>query len=363
MPKIDEYLITMIDKGGSDLHLCATLPPKIRVHGVLEALPVPSINADEMRGLLREICPENKWDWYESNLDQDLAYEIPGKARFRVNFLFNHFGPGAVLRVIPTKILSIDQLKLPAVLREVCNYQRGLVLVTGPTGSGKSTTLAAMIDFINDTQSKHVITIEDPIEFVHPNKKSVIAQREVGADTTACSVALRGAMRADPDIILVGEMRDLETMALALTCATMGMLVFATLHTNNAPKTVDRIIDTFPAEQQPQIRAMLAQSLTAVVSQLLCRTKDGKGRIGSFEILLKHDGLPATIREGQIANIRSIIEQSSGRGMRTMDNDLMRLLKEDIITPMEAYMKSTNKQDFEPLLDAADRQSLRNVEA
>ena len=362
MPKIDEYLITMIDKGGSDLHLCSTLPPKIRVHGILEALPVPPIPADDMRELLHEICPENKWEWYLSNLDQDLAYEIPGKARFRVNFLFNHYGPGGVLRVIPTKILSIDQLKLPPVLREVCEYTRGLVLVTGPTGSGKSTTLASMIDYINDTQSKHIITIEDPIEFVHPNKKSVIVQREVGADTTAFGVALRGAMRADPDILLVGEMRDLETMALALTCATMGMLVFATLHTNNAPKTVDRIIDTFPAEQQPQIRAMLAQSLTAVVSQLLCRTKDGKGRIGSFEILLKHDGLPATIREGQIANIRSIIEQSSGRGMRSMDNDLMRLLKEGIITPMEAYMKSTNKQDFEPLLDAADRQSLRSTE-
>lgn len=360
MAKIDEFLKTMIDKGGSDLHLCSTLPPKIRVHGELEPLPVPPLSKEDMRALMKEIAPESKWSWFEENLDQDFAYEIPNVARFRVNYLNNHFGPGAVLRIIPTRIKTIDELKLPAVLREVCKYNRGLVLVTGPTGSGKSTTLAAMIDYINDTQCKHIITIEDPIEFVHPNKQSVIVQREVGFDTDAFGVALRGAMRADPDIILVGEMRDLETMNLALTCAAMGMLVFGTLHTNNAPKTVDRIIDTFPAEQQPQIRAMLAQTLTSVISQLLCKTADGHGRIAAHEILLNHEALPATIREGAIANIRSIIEQSSGRGMKTMDSDLMRLLNEGKITAAEAYMKATNKQDFESKLTQSDMQSIRN---
>ena len=350
MPKIDEFLRELIAKGGSDLHLCSTLPPKIRVHGQLEALPVPPISPEEMTAILKEIAPPAKWEWFLKNLDQDFAYEIKDTARFRVNYMNNHFGPGAVLRIIPTHIQTIDELHLPPVLREVCDYVSGLVLVTGPTGSGKSTTLAAMIDYINETRSKHIITIEDPIEFVHPNKKSIIVQREVGSDTEAFGIALRGAMRADPDIILVGEMRDLETMNLALTCASMGMLVFATLHTNNAPKTVDRIIDTFPAEQQPQIRAMLAQSLKAVISQLLCRTVDGHGRIATHEILLYHEALPSTIRDGQIANIRSIIEQSSGRGMKTMDNDLMRLYREGRISATEAYMKATVKSDFEPLL-------------
>ena len=360
MAKIDSFLREMVKLGGSDLHLCSEMAPKTRIHGDLTPLPFPPIPAAEMLGIMEEIATHEKWSWFLENKDQDFAYEIPGLARFRVNFMYNHFGPGAVLRIIPTNIKTIDDLKLPPVLREVCQYNRGLVLVTGPTGSGKSTTLAAMMDYINDTQSKHIITIEDPIEFVHPNKKSVIVQREVGADTDSFGIALRGAMRADPDIILVGEMRELETMNLALTCASMGMLVFATLHTNNAPKTVDRIIDTFPAEQQPQIRAMLAQSLAAVISQLLCKTADGKGRIATHEILLRHEALPATIREGQIANIRSIIEQSSGRGMKTMDSDLMRIYKAGIITATEAFMKATNKAEFEPFLSADDMNSLRS---
>jgi len=225
------------------------------------------------------------------------------------------------------------------------------VLVTGPTGSGKSTTLAAMIDYINVNFNKHVITIEDPIEFVHMNKQSIIAQREVGSDTDTFAAALRGSMRADPDIILVGEMRDLETIGLALSCSAMGLLVFGTLHTNNAPKTVDRIIDAFPADEQPQIRAMLAQSLAGVVSQLLCRTADGKGRVAVHEILLEHEALASTIREGMISNIRSIIEGSRAVGMKTMDSDLLRLLDEERITPLEAYMKASNKQDFEQFID------------
>ena len=359
MAKIDEFLLAMMERKGSDLHLCSTQPPKIRVHGDLEPLPVPAISSEEMYGILKEIASDGKWSWFEENLDQDFAYEIPGVARFRVNYLNNHFGPGAVLRIIPTRIQTIDELHLPPILREVCEYNRGLVLVTGPTGSGKSTTLAAMIDYINDNFCKHIITIEDPIEFVHANKQSVIVQREIGSDADSFGAALRGAMRADPDIILVGEMRDLETMNLALTCAAMGMLVFGTLHTNNAPKTVDRIIDTFPAEQQPQIRAMLSQTLTAVISQLLCKTADGHGRVATHEILLAHEALPSTIREGAIANIRSIIEQSSGRGMKTMDSDLMRLLNEGRITAAEAYMKATNKQDFEHRLSKDDLQTLR----
>ncbi|MBR6371603.1 MAG: type IV pilus twitching motility protein PilT [Victivallales bacterium] len=360
MAKLNDLLRKMVESGGSDLHLCSTLPPKIRVHGTLTPIPgEPPIFPEEMTEILKEIAPPQRWAWYEENLDMDYAHEIPGLARFRVNYMHNFFGPGAVMRVIPTKIKTIDEMHLPEVLKEVCRYSKGLVLVTGPTGSGKSTTLAAMIDYINETQCKHIITIEDPLEFVHPNKQSVIVQREVGNDTNSFSAALRGAMRADPDIILVGEMRDQETIGLALTCASMGMLVFGTLHTNNAPKTIDRIIDTFPAVQQPQIRTMLAQSLSAVISQLLCKTADGKGRVASHEILLNHEALPATIRDGAIANIRSIIEQSSGMGMKTMDNDLMRLQKEGRISAIEAYMKATNKQDFEKLLSKEDLMSMR----
>ncbi|MBN2451676.1 MAG: type IV pilus twitching motility protein PilT [Lentisphaeria bacterium] len=351
MAKIDDYLVTLIEHGGSDLHLCTGLPPKIRIHGRLEPLDEDPVDADTMLGLLQEICPQEKWEHYVSHLDLDFAYELPGWSRFRVNYMHNHFGLGAVMRAIPTKIMTFEQLGLPDVLKEVCHYPRGLVLVTGPTGSGKSTTLAAMMDYINTTQARHIITIEDPIEFVHQNKKSIIVQREVGTDTDSFGAALKGAMRADPDIILVGEMRDLITISLALSCAAMGMLVFGTLHTNNAPKTVDRIIDAFPADDQPQIRAMLAQSLSGVISQLLCRTRDGKGRVASLEILLAHEALASTIREAQVANIRSIIEQSAGRGMRSMDSDLRRLLKEGRITPLEAFMRATNKREFEDLLD------------
>ncbi|MFA6815682.1 MAG: type IV pilus twitching motility protein PilT [Lentisphaeria bacterium] len=355
MARLDEFLRKMVSLGGSDLHLCSTLPPKTRIHGNLAPLPGEKpISAEEMKNILKEAAPRSKWRAFVKNFDMDYAYVIPGLARFRSNYLVNHFGPAAVFRVIPTKILTIEQLKLPPILTDICEYKSGLVLVTGPTGSGKSTTLAAMIDYINTTQSKHIITIEDPIEFVHPNKQSIIVQREISADTDSFATALRGAMRADPDIILVGEMRDQETINLALTCASMGMLVFGTLHTSNAPKTIDRIIDSFPSEQQPQVRAMLSQSLSAVVSQLLCKTKNGKGRVGAHEILLKTEGLPSMIREGQIASIRSVIEQSSGIGMRSMDTTLHKLLDKDIISAMEAYMKAANKQEFEKLLTPDD---------
>ena len=358
MPKIDEYLTAMMELEGSDLHLCIGLPPKIRIHGELMELEEPPVEPVQMEEILHEICPQEKWEFFLSNLDVDFAYEIRDVARFRSNFFFNHYGMGGIFRIIPTKIQTIEGLKLPEVLKEICKYQRGLVLVTGPTGSGKSTTLAAMIDYINVNSHKHIVTIEDPIEFVHQNKESVIVQREVGSDTESFAIALRGSMRADPDIILVGEMRDLETISLALTCAAMGMLVFGTLHTNNAPKTVDRIIDAFPADQQPQIRAMLAQALVAVVSQLLCRKATGAGRVAVHEILLSHEALASTIREGMIGNIRSIIEGSRAMGMKTMDSDLIRLLEEGIITPVEAYMKASNKRDFEKFVDKEEMEQM-----
>jgi len=354
MPKIDEYLNALMELEGSDLHLCIGLPPKIRIHGNLQELEEPPLDETAMHNLLQEICPADKWDFFHENRDLDFAYEIRDVARFRTNYFYNHFGMGAICRIIPTKIKTLEDLHMPTVLKQVCEYPRGLVLVTGPTGSGKSTTLAAMIDYINVHHSKHVITIEDPIEFVHSNKRSIIVQREVGSDTESFAAALRGSMRADPDIILVGEMRDLETISLALTCAAMGLLVFGTLHTNNAPKTVDRIIDAFPADEQSQIRAMLAQSLVAVISQLLCRTANGRGRVAVHEILLQHEALPATIREGAISNIRSIIEGSRAKGMKTMDGDLLKLLDDEQITPIEAYMKASNKQDFEQFISKED---------
>ena len=314
MAILDDYLGAMMDVEGSDLHLCVGLAPKIRIHGELEELDEPPMTKELINQVLQEICPPEKWEFFLENRDLDFAYEIRDVARFRSNFFFNHFGAGAVFRIIPTKIQTIEDLNLPEVLHDICRYERGLVLVTGPTGSGKSTTLAAMIDYINVSWHKHVVTIEDPIEFVHANKKSIIAQREVGSDTESFAAALRGAMRADPDIILVGEMRDLETISLALSCAAMGLLVFGTLHTNNAPKTVDRIIDAFPADEQSQIRAMLSQSLSAVVSQLLCRTADGKSRVAAHEILLSHEALPSTIREGMLSHLSRLIEVAGGRG-------------------------------------------------
>ena len=346
MPMLDNYLTEMLARGGSDLHLITTLPPKIRVHGRLEPLCDEIIDGPRMEALLKEICPAERWKRYMEYRDLDFAHEIPGIARFRSNYLYNFFGQAAVFRQIPSKILTLEDLKLPAVLRDICLIPSGLVCVTGPTGSGKSTTLAAMIDFINANYSKHIITIEDPIEFVHQNKKSTIVHREVGIHSDSFARGLRGAMKSDPDIILIGEMRDLETIRLALTCATMGMLVFATLHTNNAPKTIDRIIDAFPANEQAQIKTMLAEALQAVVSQLLCRTVEGK-RVASHEILLWTEGLPNTIREGQVATIRTIIEGNKGMGMCSMDGNLRALLEAGRISGEEAYMKASDKKMFQ----------------
>jgi len=348
MAELDQYLTAMLDLNGSDLHMAVGMPPKVRSSGSIISMDEKPLTRERMEGLLSGICNEHRWNHFMDHQDLDLAYEIPGVARFRGSFLYNHWGPAAVFRQIPAKILSFDDLNLPGILKDVCAYKEGLVLVTGPTGSGKSTTLAAMIDYINNCYSKHIITIEDPIEFVHPNKRSVVVHREVGEHSNSFAKALRGAMRADPDIILVGEMRELETIKLALGCASMGMLVFGTLHTNNAPKTIDRIIDAFPAEEQNQIRTMLAGCLSGVISQLLCK-KIGGGRVAVHEILLKHDALPNSIRSGKVSNIRGIIESSMAEGMTTMDASLMARYQDGSISGREAYMKASNKLQFEHL--------------
>jgi len=353
MAAIDALLKGMLAKGGSDLHLTVGLPPKIRASGSLQPLNDQPLDAAGMEALLCEICPPRRWQDFLERKDLDLAHEIPGVARFRGNYLYNHWGQAAVFRQIPAKILSFEDLKLPEALKKLCHLDQGLVVVTGPTGSGKSTTLAAMIDYINTHLSRHIITIEDPIEFVHPVKKSVIVHREVGEHTESFAAALKGAMRHDPDILLLGEMREMETIKLALGCASMGMLVFGTLHTNNAPKTVDRIINTFPAEEQNQVRVMLAGCLAGVVAQLLCK-RVPKGRCAVHEILLTHEALPNTIRSGQIANIRAIIESGGADGMVTMDTSLMNRVKDGTIEAKEAYMKAANKALFAPLLKPGD---------
>ncbi len=349
MAAIDQLLRLMLEKGGSDLHLTVGLPPKARISGALQPIGDTALDARTMEGMLREICAEKRWTDFLERKDLDLAYEVPGLARFRGNYLYNHWGQAAVFRQIPAKILSFEDLKLPEALKKFCHLDQGLVVVTGPTGSGKSTTLAAMIDYINTHLSRHIITIEDPIEFVHPVKKSVIVHREVGEHTESFAAALKGAMRHDPDILLLGEMREMETIKLALGCASMGMLVFGTLHTNNAAKTVDRIINTFPAEEQNQVRVMLSGCLAGVVAQLLCK-RIPKGRCAVHEILLSHEALPNTIRSGQIANIKSIIESGGADGMITMDNSLMNRVKDGTIEAKEAYLKAANKATFAPLL-------------
>jgi twitching motility protein PilT len=353
MAAIDSLLKTMLEKGGSDLHLTVGLPPKARASGALQPIAPDPLDAAAMEKLLKEIVPERRWKEFLERKDLDLAHEIPGVARFRGNYLYNHWGQAAVFRQIPAKILSFDELKLPEALKKLCHLNEGLVVVTGPTGSGKSTTLAAMIDYINTNLCRHIITIEDPIEFVHPVKKSVIVHREVGEHTESFAAALKGAMRHDPDILLVGEMRELETIKLALGCASMGMLVFGTLHTNNAPKTIDRIINAFPADQQNQVRVMLAGCLAGVVAQLLCK-RIPKGRCAVHEILLQHEALPNTIRSGQIGNIKSIIESGGADGMITMDTSLLNRIKDGTIEAKEAYMKAANKSAFAGMLKPGD---------
>lgn len=349
MAAIDTYFKEMAVRGASDLHMVIGFPPLIRLHGDLEPLDQPALTAESNQKILFEILSEDQQVLLEKNRDLDMAYALEGVGRFRCNFLYQHRGMGAVFRIIPSKILTLDQLGMPDAVKEISTSKKGLVLVTGPTGSGKSTTLAAMIDFINDTRGAHIVTIEDPIEFVHRNKKSLFTQREIGAHTKSFSDALKVASREDPDIILVGEMRDLETISLALTCAELGILVFGTLHTNSASKTIDRIINAFPANLQAQTRTMLSESLKAVIAQQLLKTKDGKGRCAAIEILIGSTALASLIREGKISQISSIIQMGTASGMQTMDQHLLRLVKEDIITREAAYEKAHDKKLFSPV--------------
>jgi twitching motility protein PilT len=351
MARLDELLRYLKDHGGSDLHLAAGLEPRIRVHGGLE--PVEGwqgLSDGELRGLMQELAQARHWDEYARTRDVDFAYGLEGVARFRANYFAQENGCGAVFRVIPERIVSLDELKLPPAIEKLAHLQKGLVVVTGPTGSGKSTTLAAIIDLINREYAKHIVTIEDPVEFVHKNKQSVLSHREVGSDTVSFAEALRAAVRQDADVVLVGEMRDRETITMAVTAAEMGLLVFGTLHTNGAAKTIDRIIDAFPANEQPQIRISLSESLAAVVSQLLLPTLDGKGRVAANEILLRTTGLPNLIREANTPMIGSLIQSGKSEGMQSMDDALMALVQAKRIHPRDAYLKATDKGRFESLV-------------
>jgi twitching motility protein PilT len=348
MPKIDELFRQVRAQGASDLHMLEGQPPKFRLDGELRPIAGhPVLSEPMLRGYLEEIARPEQWKKYEESGDLDFAYGLEGVARFRCNYLKQVFGRGAVFRQIPDKVKTLEELQMPKAVSQLAHLRSGLVLVTGPTGSGKSTTLAGIINLINVTYKKHVITIEDPIEFVHQNKSSVITQREVGFHTNSFADALRAAIREDPDVILVGEMRDLETISLALSAAELGLLVFGTLHTNSAAKTIDRVIDVFPAGQQPQVRSMLSEGLQAVLSQLLLKKAEGKGRVAALEILMRREGLANMIREGAISKINSLIQSGRDQGMQTMDQALMQHLKLGNIDGDAAYMKAFDKTLFE----------------
>ena len=345
MAKIDELFREVMEKGASDLHMVIGFPPMLRISGELVHTDRLVLTPESNKEILFEILKSEQQEVFEKNRDFDMAYEIKGLARFRCNFLYQHRGVGAVFRIIPSEILTLEQLNLPEAVKTIAEFNRGMVLVTGPTGSGKSTTLAAMIDHINNIRDAHIITIEDPLEFVHPNKRCLFTQREIGSHAKSFSEALKVASREDPDIILVGEMRDLATISLALTCAELGILVFGTLHTNSAAKTIDRIINAFPAEQQEQTRTMLADSLKAVVAQQLLKKKGG-GRCAANEILIGSPALASMIREGKITQIQSLIQTGTSVGMQTMDQHLKQLIDEDKITPEAAYEKAIDKNVF-----------------
>jgi twitching motility protein PilT len=347
---IDELFGILVERGGSDLHLLETQPPKIRRHGEVMPIRDEPLTHDEMVRLLQPICSPPAWKKFLETGDLDFAYEMDEANRFRCNFYKQLHGLGAVFRIIPTKIKTLKELGVPPVIESFGDFKSGLVLVTGPTGSGKSTTLAAVVDSINTKYPRHIVTIEEPIEFVHPNKKSVITQREVPNETPSFATGLKAALREDADVVLVGEMRDLETIALALTAAETGLLVFGTLHTNNARKTVDRIIDAFPSDQQEQIRTMLANSLRAVCAQLLLKRSDGGGRLAVNEILISNNAVAAIIREGATMKLNDVLKTGKAEGMQLMDDAIAGHLQASRISPMEAYMKAIDKQRFQELL-------------
>jgi len=344
--EIAELLAFTVKNKASDLHLSAGLPPMIRVHGDVRRINVPALEHAEVHGMVYDIMNDSQRKYYEENLECDFSFELPNLARFRVNAFVQQRGAGAVMRTIPSKVLSLEQLNTPKIFAEIATRPRGLVLVTGPTGSGKSTTLAAIINHINENDFGHILTVEDPIEFVHDSKKCLVNQREVGPHTLSFANALRSALREDPDIILVGEMRDLETIRLALTAAETGHLVFGTLHTSSAAKTIDRIIDVFPAAEKEMVRAMLSESLQAVISQTLLKTKDGQGRVAAHEIMIGTPAIRNLIREAKVAQMYSSIQMGQAMGMQTLDQCLQDLVKRNIVSVGEARLRAVTKENF-----------------
>nr|WP_278253536.1 type IV pilus twitching motility protein PilT [Comamonas denitrificans] len=330
----------------SDLHLSAGLPPMIRVHGDVRRINVEPLDHKMVHSMVYDIMTDGQRKAYEEDLEVDFSFEIAGLARFRVNAFNQYRGAAAVFRTIPSKILTLEDLNAPKIFADLALKPRGLVLVTGPTGSGKSTTLAAMVDYLNSNEQGHILTVEDPIEFVHQSKKCLVNQREVGPMTKTFSAALRSALREDPDCILVGEMRDLETIRLAMTAAETGHLVFGTLHTSSAAKTIDRVIDVFPAEEKEMVRAMLSESLQAVISQALCKTKDGNGRVAAHEIMIGTSAIRNLIREAKVAQMYSAIQTGSNVGMQTLDQNLTELVRRNIISAAEARAKAKNPENF-----------------
>ena len=354
MAYINQFFEVLVQAGASDLHIGEGQPPKIRRHG--EIIPIRSepITHEEAAYMMAEIAGESRWARFMEGGDLDFAYEMDEKSRFRCNYLKQAHGLGCVFRLIPTKIATLEQLNIPQVVKQFGHMRSGLVLVTGPTGSGKSTTLAALIDYINTNYRRHIVTIEEPIEFVHVNKQSIITQREVPDQTTSFAAGLKAALREDADIVLVGEMRDLETISLALTAAETGLLVFGTLHTNNSRKTIDRMIDVFPADQQSQARTMLAASLRGVLAQLLMKKVDGTGRVAVNEILISDSAVSAIIREGATQKLQDVITGGKGRGMQFMDDAIWAQLVNGVVSPHEAYMKAIDKSLFRKFLPAEE---------
>lgn len=342
---ITELLAFSVKHNASDLHLSAGVPPMIRVDGEVRKINVPALDHKEVHSLIYDIMSDKQRKDFEEKLETDFSFEIPSLARFRVNAFNQKRGAGAVFRTIPSKVLSLEDLNAPEIFKQISEFPRGLVLVTGPTGSGKSTTLAAMIDYINGTRYEHILTIEDPIEFVHETKKSLVNQREVHKDTLSFDSALRSALREDPDVILVGEMRDLETIRLALTAAETGHLVFGTLHTTSAAKTIDRIIDVFPAAEKSMVRSMLSESLRAVISQTLIK-KNGGGRVAAHEIMMGIPAIRNLIREDKVAQMYSVIQTGMVHGMQTLDQCLRNLVSQGIISHADAAQKAMDPKTF-----------------